>query len=640
MSDQMSRRSFMGAAATGAVALAGITLAGCSSTSASSEKSSEKEKAVKPVILVTSFGTSYNDSRHITIGAIEDAIREKYWQDYDIRRAFTAQIIIDKLKKRDGITIDNMTEALDRCVEDGVKEIVVQPTHLMAGLEYADVKDELDKYADKFDKISLGDPLLTSDDDYKKVAAAIKENMASFDDGKTALCLMGHGTEADSNADYAKMQEVFKNEGLTQFFVGTVEAEPTCEDVIAAASAAGYKKAVLAPFMVVAGDHANNDMADETDPDSWAAKFVAAGFEVTCLLQGLGQNAAVDDIYVSHVDDAIAKLQRGQFIMIREGTAARNLEALVPLLTPQYAERCMFCTDDKHPSDLLEKGHIDYIAREAINKYGVDPIIAVKAACHHASRYFLLNNRGAIAPGYLADFAVIDNFKDFNVEMVFKKGVLYWNNGELRDFEAPQIEEYLDKRAHDTFHVATLTPDDFRDTRQRGVLGMVPGEIITTDNGYADHVDLEKDILKIAVVERHKGTHHIGLGYIQGYGLRSGAVATSISHDSHNIIVVGTNSADMAFAANYIVEHHGGIVVAENGVVKGSVVLEIAGIMSDRPLTEVNDQLEAAKAAAFELGVSRGIDPFMTLSFMALPVIPTLRITTRGIIDVVTQQYI
>ena len=262
MSDQMSRRGFMGAAATGAVALAGVALAGCSNTSASSEKSSEKEKAVKPVILVTSFGTSYNDSRHITIGAIEDAIREKYWQDYDIRRAFTAQIIIDKLKKRDGITIDNMTEALDRCVEDGVKEIVVQPTHLMGGLEYTDVKDELDKYADKFDKISLGDPLLTSDDDYKKVAAAIKENMASFDDGKTALCLMGHGTEADSNADYAKMQEVFKNEGLTQFFVGTVEAEPTCEDVIAATSAAGYKKAVLAPFMVVAGDHANNDMAD------------------------------------------------------------------------------------------------------------------------------------------------------------------------------------------------------------------------------------------------------------------------------------------------------------------------------------------------------------------------------------------
>ena len=258
-------------------------------------------------LLVVSFGTSFNDSRVKDIKGIEDALQEAY-PDWSVRRAFTAQIIINHVQARDDEKIDNMQQALDRAVANGVKNLVVQPTHLMGGLEYTDVKDELDKYADKFDKISLGDPLLTSDDDYKKVAAAIKENMASFDDGKTALCLMGHGTEADSNADYAKMQEVFKNEGLTQFFVGTVEAEPTCEDVIAAASAAGYKKAVLAPFMVVAGDHANNDMADETDPDSWAAKFVAAGFEVTCLLQGLGQNVAVDDIYVSHVDDAIAKL--------------------------------------------------------------------------------------------------------------------------------------------------------------------------------------------------------------------------------------------------------------------------------------------------------------------------------------------
>ena len=339
-------------------------------------------------------------------------------------------------------------------------------------------------------------------------------------------------------------------------------------------------------------------------------------------------------------EEAIAKLQRGQFIMIREGTAARNLEALAPLLTPQYADRCMFCTDEKHPSDLLELGHIDYIVKEAINKYGVDPIIAIKASSHHAARYFLLNNRGAIAPGYLADFAVIDNFQDFNVEYVFKKGELYSDHGQLRDFDAPAVEPYLDERAHDTFHVAHLSEDDFRDQRQRGVIGMVPGEIITTDNGYAEHVDLEKDILKIAVIERHKQTGHIGIGYIQGYGLKSGAVATSISHDSHNIIVVGTNSKDMAAAANYIVEHHGGIVVVENGEVKAAVVLEIAGIMSDRPLTAVNTELEAAKDAAFKLGVSRGIDPFMTLSFMALPVIPTLRITTRGVVDVVTQQYV
>ena len=342
----------------------------------------------------------------------------------------------------------------------------------------------------------------------------------------------------------------------------------------------------------------------------------------------------------SDIEDALAKLRRGQFIMIREGTAARNLEALAPLLTPQYADRCMFCTDDKHPSDLLEKGHIDYICREAINRYGVDPIIAVKAACHHASRYFLLNNRGAIAPGYLADFAIIDNFKDFNVEMVFKKGVLYYDHGQLRDFPKPQIEPYLDQRAHDTFHVTPLTEDNFRDTRPRAVIGMIPGEIVTTDNGYSDKVSIDQDILKIAVVERHKNTHHIGLGYIQGYGLRSGAVATSISHDSHNIIVVGTNSADMAFAVNRVVENHGGIVVAENGEIRSELVLELAGIMSDSPLTEINEKLEAAKASAHALGVGHGIDPFMTLSFMALPVIPTLRITTRGIIDVVTQQYI
>ena len=166
------------------------------------------------------------------------------------------------------------------------------------------------------------------------------------------------------------------------------------------------------------------------------------------------------------------------------------------------------------------------------------------------------------------------------------------------------------------------------------------GEIVTTDNGYATKVDLEQDILKIAVVERHKSTGHIGVGYIQGYGLKRGAVATSISHDSHNIILVGTNSRDMAFAANRVVENHGGIVVAENETVTAELPLEIAGIMTDQPLEQVNEALEQAKAAARTQGANPGIDPFMTLSFMALPVIPTLRLTTRGVIDVVTQRYV
>ncbi len=308
MDSKVSRRNFIAAAA----GLATVGLAACSnnasSSSASTESAETKAAAPKPVILVTSFGTSYNDSRHITIGAIEDAIREKYGHDYDVRRAFTAQIIIDKLKKRDNISIDNMTEALDRCVADGVTQVVVQPTHLMDGLEYNDVKDELEKYKDKFEKTSLGEPLLASDDDYSKVADAIKDAMAAYDDGKTAICLMGHGTEAESNKDYATMQDKFTEKGYTQFFVGTVEAEPTCDDVIAAVQAAGYAKAVLAPLMVVAGDHANNDMADATDPESWAAKFIAAGFEVECVLKGLGQYDTIDDIYVEHTTAAVEAL--------------------------------------------------------------------------------------------------------------------------------------------------------------------------------------------------------------------------------------------------------------------------------------------------------------------------------------------
>ena len=169
---------------------------------------------------------------------------------------------------------------------------------------------------------------------------------------------------------------------------------------------------------------------------------------------------------------------------------------------------------------------------------------------------------------------------------------------------------------------------------------MVDGEITTTDGGYTDRIDVDYDILKISVIERHKNTHHIGLGYIKGYGLKKGAVATSISHDSHNIIVVGTNEEDMAFAANHIVQEHGGITVVENGQVLGDLRLNIAGIMSDDTLVNVNRDLEAAKEQAYKLGVSKGIDPFMTLSFMALPVIPSLRITTRGVFDVTTQRYV
>ena len=354
-------------------------------------------------------------------------------------------------------------------------------------------------------------------------------------------------------------------------------------------------------------------------------------------LSGTDLNAYIAaGVYSDHecadIDDAMKKLKLGQFIMIREGTAARNLEALMPLIKSQkYFSRCMFCTDDKHPSDLLEKGHIDYICREAV-AMGADPIMTVQVACLHAARYFLLNNRGAIAPGYLADFAIVEDLKGFHVVTVYKRGKRVYHDGIVEDFPLPEIPEHLNKRAHDTFHLPVLSPADFANTRLRGVIGMVPGQIITEDAGYAAGVDVSKDILKMAVVERHKNTRHIGIGYLKGYGLKSGAVATSVSHDSHNIIVVGTSEDDCAAAANRVVELNGGIVVWDQGKPVAEVPLAIAGIMSDESLTSVNEKLEFAKAKAHELGVNPGIDPFMTLSFMALPVIPSLRLTFTGFI--------
>ena len=333
----------------------------------------------------------------------------------------------------------------------------------------------------------------------------------------------------------------------------------------------------------------------------------------------------------STFENAIEKLRKGQFIMIREGTAAHNLKALMPLLTQQYYSRCMFATDDKHPSDLLYGGHIDYIVKQAL-KNGADPIVALKTATHHAARYFLLNNKGAIASGYLADIVVVDNLEDFNVETVFKRGKLVFD-GEVKDFSAPTVDEKLAKKCFDTFHLDSVTPSSFKVDGKLGLIGLVGGELLTRNLGTADKIDVENDILKIACIERHKGTNHIGVGYVKGYSLKSGAVATSVAHDSHNIITVGCNDDDIAVAVNAIKDSKGGIAVVENGKIKALLELPIAGLMSDEPLTTVNEKLENAKSSAYELGADKSIDPFMTLSFLSLPVIPSLRITTKGVFD-------
>lgn len=333
----------------------------------------------------------------------------------------------------------------------------------------------------------------------------------------------------------------------------------------------------------------------------------------------------------STFENALEKLRKGQFIMIREGTAAHNLKALMPLLTQQYYSRCMFATDDKHPSDLLYGGHIDYIVKQAL-KNGADPIVALKTATHHAARYFLLNNKGAIASGYLADIVVVDNLEDFNVETVFKRGKLVFD-GEVKDFSAPTVDEELAEKCFDTFNLDSVTPSSFKVDGKLGLIGLVGGELLTRNLGTADKIDVENDILKIACIERHKGTNHIGVGYVKGYSLKSGAVATSVAHDSHNIITVGCNDDDIAVAVNAIKDSKGGIAVVENGKIKALLELPIAGLMSDEPLTTVNEKLENAKLSAYELGADKSIDPFMTLSFLSLPVIPSLRITTKGVFD-------
>lgn len=258
-------------------------------------------------LLVLSFGTSYNDSRRLTIGAIENAI-EAAVPDYAVRRGFTANIVIDHVNRRDGILIDDIDAALKRAVDNKVKTLVVQPTHLMSGIEYDEIVEKVANYSDAFDKVVFGAPLLTSDDDFERVEKAIVDWTSEYDDGETAICFMGHGTEHEANQVYQKMQDMLTADGYTNYFVGTVEAEPSLENVIAKVKEGNYKRVILEPLMVVSGDHANNDMAGD-DADSWKSAFEAEGYEVECLLRGLGENEDIRKIYVDHAQSAIDSIE-------------------------------------------------------------------------------------------------------------------------------------------------------------------------------------------------------------------------------------------------------------------------------------------------------------------------------------------
>ena len=378
----------------------------------------------------------------------------------------------------------------------------------------------------------------------------------------------------------------------------------------------------------------------------------------------------------SDAGEALEKLGRGQWIMIREGTAARNLEALMPLFEAPYYDRCMLVTDDKHPGDLISMGHIDYIIRRAVS-LGADPIRAIKMGTFNAARYFGLKDRGAVMPGLRADLAVLEDLKDIRVAAVYKDGVLTAKEGvclgagkeKKRNYAAGEEPrsgsredtESAEKtaggletafpRVFDSFHMDEVALEDLV-LEQKGAMERViqfkPHELLTEERlvpwqntpGLAPGVSLEQDIVKAAVFERHLHTGHKGLGFVGGYGLKKGAVATSVAHDSHNLIVVGTNDRDMVLAANAVRKNRGGLAVAAEGQVIGELALPIGGVMSRLSVEEVEEQLQALKVLTRQLGISSDIDAFMTLAFVSLPVIPKLRINTYGVIDVDRQKQV
>lgn len=361
-------------------------------------------------------------------------------------------------------------------------------------------------------------------------------------------------------------------------------------------------------------------------------------------------------------EEAVEKVKRGQWVMIREGTAAKNLSALLPLFGRRYYHRCMLVTDDKHPEDLIRKGHIDYIIREAV-KRGADPIHAIRMGSLHAAQYFGIEHMGAVAPGYRADFITVSDLEEFTVTRVFRAGTLIAENGRLlktvlsaqdtgRDLRAdadiPGTPEY---RVYHSFHMEEVKKEDIRLERTgnfQRVIGLTPGELLTKElivpfaetKDCAPGVDTERDIIKVVLFERHLSTGHIGIGYLYNYGLKKGAVASSIGHDSHNLIVAGTNDDDIVLAANTVRANGGGLCVLADGEVLGELALPIAGIMCDKPAGAVEKKLNELKRLTRSLGVSEAIDPFMTLAFVSLPVIPELRLTTFGLADTATQQIV
>ena len=355
----------------------------------------------------------------------------------------------------------------------------------------------------------------------------------------------------------------------------------------------------------------------------------------------------------SDFEEAKEKFARGQWIMIRQGTAAKNLKGLMGMFEDPYYQRCLLVTDDKHPGDLIRIGHIDAIIREAVSM-GADPIRAIRMGTLNAAAYFGLHDMGAVAPGYKADLAVFDDLRTLNVKQVYKGGKLVAEDGKMLH-QKEKITDWSDEikeRVFHSFHRDPITVEELQlkkttGTHQR-VIDMVAHELITRERieewkelpGMAPGVDISRDIVKLAAIERHKNTGHVGLGFLGKYGLKRGAVATSIGHDSHNLVIAGVTDEDMVLAGNRVIENGGGLAIALAGIVLADLPLPIGGLMADEPVEVVDEKLEHMKKLSVELGISEDIDAFMTLAFISLPVIPKLRLNTYGVVDVEKHQVV
>ena len=366
---------------------------------------------------------------------------------------------------------------------------------------------------------------------------------------------------------------------------------------------------------------------------------------------GEGLNAYIlsgisTDHECSEEKELIEKLRLGMNILIREGSAAKDLKNLVGAVNKYNYRRIMFCTDDRHPEDLLNNGHIDYNIRLAV-KSGVDPITAIQMATINPAECYKLNNIGAIAPGYKADIIIFDNLEEFNIEAVYKNGKLIAQNKEAL-FSLPDINN---TNVSDTVKLTSVGKDDIQiklfnineeNQAKVNVIQLQPYSLITNkevrlvkvkENNYI--YDRNKDILKLAVIERHHNTGNIGLGLVENFNLKNGAIATTIAHDSHNLIVIGDNDEDMINAANKVIEMQGGIAISSSNKILDSLQLKIGGLMSDKDINYVNNKLSRLINISYnKLEVNKDIDPFLTLAFLALPVIPSIKLTDSGLFDV------